>query len=887
MWWANLRKNDRRRDGSAVIGSKGIKVPEEEIPLITISDSDDEGDNGTASAAGTPATTTTTRTLPLPAGSGSNRERSENVAQSQPPRKKKKRSRSIDAETEHADDVPVVVPPSEPMKHQSVSTSKPQKITPTLKERKSQTTSAKLHSTSMPNDPKPKMPIQEDKTRASSSLTLHETSSSKLHDKNKIQKNMNKTSSSSLSSSKSQSAMSKSSSSEKSKRIQNQDKGPSHQQSQREPTTPQQNQELDESRSHHHKCKDSKTLAAVKKLKNLANEQQWDKPKFERNIIPASETSSKKFHYRVILDNTVYEPSFTAAHEYKEIAKDNTASYCLNCLGDLFDSSTAEHVEKVVNESAESNLNITTADHVMTIQSENKAQAPIPKLSSEHTSGANENSKRMEIKDNHFRSLTVPTCSYTEFDILKIVSVPSLVTAHRSMITLDKPWSSKKQLTTAPPTAKNIGKMLIPLTSSIDKQLQSIYKSVEIRDDEYRIAINLVSRIQTVLIQEYDRNCEAVIFRNWYLKLSNGVSNDLIIFVYAYSDNPPRGQPNFYSLPIYSVHRMLMKSCLGQNVLSDVRSTSKGEGKGRGNKFVHSPTEINFQIETNAMLIAEVQLYRLLKHMCQFDWRCRPLLCLVHYWTKVNNIQVGESGIEPEHSYCNVPDPASLDWLVILFLVAQKIIPSPRKVLSRSVHMPILICESRTDIGFAANEDFLQEWLTSKSGKGKEENPWSVLELARNFFRYFSQLQTSKSWFLNTKDGEVLDMHYFATGHIWSKSLTMEEQLMLRGLTPQPDKPHRVNFREWKGLYMMHPLYLSWRLSICRVRWPFVSEIMRITGNELEKVLATRENFEGPTTSQVINLRRALEVQASARMDLKAIFQSKVGRLSTCDLINL
>lgn len=280
-----------------------------------------------------------------------------------------------------------------------------------------------------------------------------------------------------------------------------------------------------------------------------------------------------------------------------------------------------------------------------------------------------------------------------------------------------------------------------------------------------------------------------------------------------------------------------------------------------GHPFTHKKTALYFRLCTAPHFLPEVQRSLLLQYYCQFDPRVKPLLGVAHFWAVINCIRIGEADISSRNSYCHVPDPAALEWFVVLFICERGLIPTPRQVQDQP-HRPIFL-KTGTDMGFSEDLKFAQKWATKwpppQNPEGIDKAIWNLLELAGEFFSFvFSIAMKCKTHprVINTRDAEILRKGCIQKPKFITKLLP-EELTELR---------HELNIFHYKSrnIVMMHPFNLKWRFSIdCDHFMKAVAPMMRTTGAKLQCLVKkyqqdARQTGQFPEV-QSINLKEVLK----------------------------
>lgn len=238
-----------------------------------------------------------------------------------------------------------------------------------------------------------------------------------------------------------------------------------------------------------------------------------------------------------------------------------------------------------------------------------------------------------------------------------------------------------------------------------------------------------------------------------------------------------------------------------------------------GSPFREISTGYRFNWSDSPLTMGEAQLNLLVQYMCTFDTRVKPLFTLVNFWAKYQNVRIAEETISKQVHHCNAPEPEALEWLVMLFLIHKRILPSVRKICQRP-HKPLMINEK--DVSFSADPNFAEEWKQSQNNS-RDTDPSSpgflvsVLRLLQGFFTFYSTNLEFGCHVLNPKDGELIK-RIGNNVHWRSSTLSPQEALSLSSLQVKEHRPEFLIINNYR-IYMMHPLYISWRLSFCVETW--------------------------------------------------------------------
>jgi len=272
--------------------------------------------------------------------------------------------------------------------------------------------------------------------------------------------------------------------------------------------------------------------------------------------------------------------------------------------------------------------------------------------------------------------------------------------------------------------------------------------------------------------------------------------------------------------------------------LSEFSPTRLGGAIDGGNPYIHQTTNFRFHFISFPLTIVETQLCSLVQYLCNFDNRVKPLFTLLHFWAKSNNVRIAEKNISVPAAIYNCPEPIAFEWLIILFLSHEQVIPTVRQVLEQP-HTPLLI--HKTDVGFSKDPEFPKKWK-EQNGDNQEDVTsdkfiLEVAKLAKNFFQFYStKLGDSDKWLLNPKDGIVLrkKKDYIAKSQL-SKA---ERKALIYNQGADVAKQWNLVIKSY-DIFMINPLCITWRLSFCVDTWRNVTRgKMRETGKRLEKYLS-------------------------------------------------
>ncbi|CAL8143361.1 unnamed protein product [Orchesella dallaii] len=397
------------------------------------------------------------------------------------------------------------------------------------------------------------------------------------------------------------------------------------------------------------------------------------------------------------------------------------------------------------------------------------------------------------------------------------------------------------------------------------QQFDAILSEIEIPDEEYQQALDVMEKCERIFAKEFPA-CKFYMFRHWYLKLRNNGTNELLFYVdfdgaldgsHPHKTLYDRDQP--FKLQQEQVEN-LFTSKAGRKILPGVElvQNRQADHEPRAFQFLHTPSGLKFSIAGDSHFRTEAQTCRLVKFLLDSDNRARPLLTLIFYWANKCEVMTSQPIFEYPHlTHSSAPQPASLEWMVLLFLADKKIIPSPREVQQR-VHKKLVIF-SETDIGFST-----AEWEhPARSGPPENSNEFFIhlVELAGDFFDFYSKLQ-SGSWILNTRDGEVILKKDFLSDN--PKASQAERKTKLR--QEEIAKIMKIK-KKWekRTFVMLHPLVCQWNIMMsveaCRFGGRFkIACAAALINLALERVEVKGEEFflasilQPPTTKMLMDI---------------------------------
>ncbi|ODM91436.1 Poly(A) RNA polymerase cid13, partial [Orchesella cincta] len=371
---------------------------------------------------------------------------------------------------------------------------------------------------------------------------------------------------------------------------------------------------------------------------------------------------------------------------------------------------------------------------------------------------------------------------------------------------------------------------------SLMAQFKAICQAMEIPDDEYETALQLTEELQKQLRFKYFAGCKLIWFRNWFLKLQNTSSlNELVFFLdekgmfeNGSNDDTKSDLEHCPPLKTGTVNHVLLSHSrnLGLRKLTKQICPTLYADKTRLSFQCRKYDFLFSVVKNSSIVLPELQTCRLLSYLCSFDPRVKPLLTVIRYWAKVNEIRLAKPGITP---VCRAPDPAALDWLVIFFLCyKKKILPSSREITERP-HAKLIF--QNVDIGFAEDADFAQQFSSRYDEQNEKVHALNIFNLAEQFFNFYGAdiLPGKRKFVFNMKDGEMIPMEAFVwkISKIKTKLRSREIKTARKGKKTNPP-----------NVIFIHPLYIQHGFAFCDKS--FVSSVcpaMQITGKKLKLAL--------------------------------------------------
>jgi len=377
------------------------------------------------------------------------------------------------------------------------------------------------------------------------------------------------------------------------------------------------------------------------------------------------------------------------------------------------------------------------------------------------------------------------------------------------------------------------------LPSILNQEFAELSNEVEIPDSQYQSVMELKEKLQAGLSFNYP-GCELEVFRNWYLKLKSGGNEDLLL--YLDYDEDVEDFNGFRSIGSVRNERLgEIELRHFKNGCSEILAVVKKKEEGLGTLFYHITSGFPFNIVFNSPIhLLEVQTCRLLEHLLTFDARAKPLLTLVRYWAQVNNLSVSRQSEEVIPGF--PPGPATLDWLVLLFLCNKGVVPTPRELTERP-HDVLLF--DGVDIGFSTDLEHTQSF-NSPPIVQEDGRIVAVLELAQEFFMFFPDQFCRRNLrhgaVLNTRDGKIESLRGIG---INNEGLTQDDVTMMRSGVYHEDRlfpenqSHKPKSRG-KRVAMLNPLLVKYGFPICPqalVMHGPLWHAMRKTDQKLKEIL--------------------------------------------------
>ncbi|CAL8131033.1 unnamed protein product [Orchesella dallaii] len=399
------------------------------------------------------------------------------------------------------------------------------------------------------------------------------------------------------------------------------------------------------------------------------------------------------------------------------------------------------------------------------------------------------------------------------------------------------------------PFSKEDG-LTVPLVSS---QFATIQSEVEIPEVEFNTILNLLQRLQKIVIAKNPMAKFTTLFRHKYLKLRDAGSNHLLIYLSQFQYRP-------LPLSFFDVEKLFVGSQF-QPLGHDHVALSTVEC---GYPYLDKETGLKFGLVFHHDHEGEVVTCQLVRYLISFDPKARSLLTLIHYWARENDIILSEKGILRKNQGSNIPDPAALEWLCLFYLTEEGIIPSLKEMRkdARENERNSVIIEGtkNSTISFPRDAQFRREWQQAKIKyyTTKIDNKYvvDVLELTLGFFNFCSK-NDFKGKVLKTMEGKMVELLPAIEDGLISESINPD-------LFGDPEELRRQAKKledELNGeMYLMQPFVPTRSFKVDQKKFDnHVVPIMKKTAKKLEFYLGNgqRNKSDG----------KVMEV------DLKSLFQ--------------
>ncbi|CAL8143365.1 unnamed protein product [Orchesella dallaii] len=384
---------------------------------------------------------------------------------------------------------------------------------------------------------------------------------------------------------------------------------------------------------------------------------------------------------------------------------------------------------------------------------------------------------------------------------------------------------------------------------SLSTQYDLICQEIEITDEDYKTADTFLHKVYTHVVKTFP-SCQIVWFRNYYLKLkSTSSSEDLTFFIDQkglYGKHEADTVASSYGFPAISKEKLdqLIFNIPNLKISSVL---TQGNGNQGGRQFICRSNNLKFTlVSIPFVMLPEIQACRLVDYFCLFDPRVKPLLTVIRYWAKTNEIRLDN----PNETSCKrAQEPAVLDWMVMFFLTHKmKMLPTPREITEGS-HPKLRYFT--VNIGITTDPSVARiNWKRYKK-PNREQHVLNVFNLTNKFFKFYSKdlgLDKGKRVALNTMDGEVIRMDNFGKPLDLPSKLAVSERKLGR------EEILEGKF-ESDSLHLLHPLYLRHGFSFCNDN--FMSRVlpsMRTTREQLEQALELRKGGQELDIKSVLKI---------------------------------
>ncbi|CAL8133435.1 unnamed protein product [Orchesella dallaii] len=384
---------------------------------------------------------------------------------------------------------------------------------------------------------------------------------------------------------------------------------------------------------------------------------------------------------------------------------------------------------------------------------------------------------------------------------------------------------------------------------SLTEYFYAIVGETEVPEKEWKKLGDLAQKLTEFFASHEFLNCELTLFRNRYLKLQPmDKHTDNIFFV---------DHPGLYSTESGGAVQVLSSNWTSiQNEVFRIEENYEysAETKCLLLASIEPPPRpaIGTRLETSLLyfdqqlfrlatrsFLPEVQTCKMVEYLCTFDSRVKPLMTVVFYWVKVNNIRFGKED-QSQFTVGIAPDPALLEWLVILFLCKKKIVPRPRKISGENADTWLIF--DGVEIGVKVDPQLAQAWCNRYKEEDEDQHVLNVFILAKEFFNFWNEFGLKAAiepMVIDFKNGIYFEKAEVSRNSESIRGLSWATGISISDLNLIDSEP---NIKEgfYKGseaVTILHPLHIKYGFSFCSSLLLKVCSKMGITYRRLDKFL--------------------------------------------------
>ncbi|CAL8073265.1 unnamed protein product [Orchesella dallaii] len=586
---------------------------------------------------------------------------------------------------------------------------------------------------------------------------------------------------------------------------------------------------------------------------------------------------------------------FTSSHQNASVSNVSTSNSILttNVQERVSKSSTSTSStppttnRKGANNSSSSSSSSSSSDDSSNDSDSDTDSSPCHRVSSS-TNGTNITSSTTNCASNSLNSRTPPVSHRT--------STNANTSNSNNQSQSDCPTSTTQstdvqQLKSEPPDTKIVAAKIDKVIRNAEvcgspldlpKLFSDMFKKIVIPKSRYMAVCHLLKMMKEELTKHYP-SLTLVMFRHWYLEMITMGNPEILIFVDSEGFWKDGGNPEFVRRSGDNLNKKEILKILDSSEFKRKISGFKKMDEDRrfklsdpiGTVYLHESLGNRFNLVFDQGLIPEAQTSRLLKYLTVFDPLVLPLLKVVRCWAKTNKIRFAKHIVTDPHSPNITPEPSGMEWLVMFFLMHERLIPSPREISARP-HKPLIYRCPRgcVDIGFSVEGNYHKTWAkrspnytsTAELLQDPDSDAFhlSVFKLAWQFFTFYStRINRWERVVVNMRDGEILkinDVLHKKPGDGWETKLEPPEITILKNI------PSLKN----ATLFLLHPLSMKCSFSLCELTFlKVIRPVMRETAVRVQKAFEKiskhqQERVDGPVD---LDIESVFTVELEERID--------------------